>query len=154
MNMTNEEYNEYIKKKQPRSPLGMDMLRAFLVGGLICAGLALARQTDAGAVLDTGGNVDLEVLFLPGPASTVTDLAGVLDDTAGAVAGRTGPLDHEEALLRTDLAHAVASLAGGGAIAAARAAEPSSCRSHYIEYSARPRNNYQNRSSCRRAEPD
>ena len=38
MNMTNEEYNEYIKKKQPRSPLGMDMLRAFLVGGLICAG--------------------------------------------------------------------------------------------------------------------
>ena len=38
MNMTNEEYNEYIKKKQPRSPLGIDMLRAFLVGGLICAG--------------------------------------------------------------------------------------------------------------------
>ena len=38
MHMTNEEYNEYIRKKQPRSPLGMDMLRAFLVGGLICAG--------------------------------------------------------------------------------------------------------------------
>ena len=34
MHMTNEEYNEYIRKKQPRSPLGMDMLRAFLVGGL------------------------------------------------------------------------------------------------------------------------
>ena len=29
-----KEYNEYIKKKQPRSPLGMDMLRAFLVGAL------------------------------------------------------------------------------------------------------------------------
>ena len=38
MHMTNEEYNEYIRKKQPRSPLGMDVLRAFLVGGLICAG--------------------------------------------------------------------------------------------------------------------
>ena len=38
MHMTNEEYNEYIRKKQPRSPLGMDMLHAFLVGGLICAG--------------------------------------------------------------------------------------------------------------------
>ena len=30
MHMTNEEYNEYIRKKQPRSPLGMDMLRDFL----------------------------------------------------------------------------------------------------------------------------
>ena len=28
MNMTNEEYNEYIKKKQPRSPLGMFVLRS------------------------------------------------------------------------------------------------------------------------------
>ena len=36
MDMTNEEYGKYIKKKQPRSPLGKDMLRAFLVGGLIC----------------------------------------------------------------------------------------------------------------------
>ena len=38
MHMTNEEYKEYIRKKKPRAPLGMDMLRAFLVGGLICAG--------------------------------------------------------------------------------------------------------------------
>ena len=36
MNMTNEEYNEYIKKRQPKSPLGKDMLLAFLIGGAIC----------------------------------------------------------------------------------------------------------------------
>lgn len=41
-------------------------------------GFALARQTDAGTVLDAGGNVDLEVLFLPGPAGAATDLAGIL----------------------------------------------------------------------------
>ena len=28
MDMTNPEYKEYVKKKQPRSPLGRDMLRA------------------------------------------------------------------------------------------------------------------------------
>lgn len=36
MKMTNEEYNEYLKKMSPPSPLGKDMLKAFLVGGLIC----------------------------------------------------------------------------------------------------------------------
>lgn len=36
MNMTNEEYNEYIKRRQPKSPLGKDMLLAFLIGGAIC----------------------------------------------------------------------------------------------------------------------
>ncbi len=36
MNMTNEEYNQYIKNRQPKSPLGKDMLFAFLIGGAIC----------------------------------------------------------------------------------------------------------------------
>ena len=36
MNMTNDEYGSYIKKRQPKSPLGKDMLLAFLVGGVIC----------------------------------------------------------------------------------------------------------------------
>src|SRR5204863_6012203 len=51
--------------------------------------------------------------------------AGLLDHFAGAVADRAGPLDHEEALLRADLAMAAALLAlvhggaglGAGAIA-------------------------------------
>ena len=36
MDMTNAEYNEYVKTRQPRSPLLPDMLKAFAVGGLIC----------------------------------------------------------------------------------------------------------------------
>lgn len=35
-NMTNEQYNEYVKKMSPNSPLWMDMLKAFVSGGLIC----------------------------------------------------------------------------------------------------------------------
>ncbi len=36
MKMTNGEYAKYVKEKTPRSKTGADMLKAFLVGGLIC----------------------------------------------------------------------------------------------------------------------
>ncbi len=36
MKMTNEEYARFAEKHAPRSPLWRDLLRAFLVGGLIC----------------------------------------------------------------------------------------------------------------------
>ena len=36
MQMSKEEYAAYVKAKMPRSPLGKDLLWAFLVGGLIC----------------------------------------------------------------------------------------------------------------------
>jgi stage V sporulation protein AC len=36
MNMTNAEYNRYIRDKAPKSPLWGDLVKAFLVGGLIC----------------------------------------------------------------------------------------------------------------------
>ena len=36
MNMTNEEYKNYSDSHQPRSRLVPNMLKAFLVGGLIC----------------------------------------------------------------------------------------------------------------------
>ncbi len=34
--MSKEEYGKYVKAKSPKSPLLSDMLKAFLVGGLIC----------------------------------------------------------------------------------------------------------------------
>ena len=36
MKMTNGEYAKYVKEKTPKSKTGADMLKAFLVGGLIC----------------------------------------------------------------------------------------------------------------------
>ena len=37
MNYSNEEYQEYIKEKSPNSKLLRNMLRAFFIGGGICA---------------------------------------------------------------------------------------------------------------------
>lgn len=35
--MTNKQYAEFVKKKSPPSPIWGDLLRAFLIGGVICA---------------------------------------------------------------------------------------------------------------------
>ena len=81
MHMTNEEYNEYIRKKQPHSPLGMDMLRAFLVGGLICAGGEGLRTLYISFGLDAesaGTAVSISLVFL---GALFTGL-GLYDDIA------------------------------------------------------------------------
>lgn len=47
MKMTNSEYNEYIKGMAPGSPLAGDLVKAFIVGGLICClgqGLSMAYE--------------------------------------------------------------------------------------------------------------
>lgn len=36
MNMSKKEYNRYVARLAQKSPLGRDLLRSFLVGGLIC----------------------------------------------------------------------------------------------------------------------
>lgn len=36
MHMTNEEYGNYVNQISPKSPMGKDVLLAFLVGGAIC----------------------------------------------------------------------------------------------------------------------
>ena len=36
MKMTNSEYDKFIRKNAPKSPLGKDMALAFLFGGIIC----------------------------------------------------------------------------------------------------------------------
>ena len=36
MNMSKNEYNRYVARLAQKSPLGKDLLRSFLVGGLIC----------------------------------------------------------------------------------------------------------------------
>ena len=36
MDMSNQEYADYIAKRAPKSPFGLDLLKAFLIGGAIC----------------------------------------------------------------------------------------------------------------------
>ena len=81
MKMTNAEYAEYVRQRQPASPLGADMAKAFLVGGLLCClgealgsfygSLGLARE-------DAGCAVSITLVFL---GALLTGL-GVYDDMA------------------------------------------------------------------------
>ncbi len=81
MDMTKEEYGKYLRDRQPRSPLGRDMLRAFLVGGLICTlgqGLSLLFQ-NAGLGAETAGTaVSVTLVFL----GAVLTGSGIYDDIA------------------------------------------------------------------------
>src|SRR5690606_16012622 len=62
------------------------------------AGLALAGEPDAGAVLDAGRDVDRERPLLGDAALARALAARVLDGVAAAMALRAGALDGEEAL--------------------------------------------------------
>lgn len=68
MNMTNREYNEYIKGMAPKSPLAGDLVKAFIVGGLICCvgeGLSMFYKGYAGlAEEDAATAVSMTLVFL------------------------------------------------------------------------------------------
>src|SRR5262249_46132494 len=66
------------------------------------ARLALAREPDAGAILDAGGDVDRKRALARHPPGARARRAGIIDDLAAALAGRTGPLEREETLGVTD----------------------------------------------------
>ena len=52
MDMTPKEYQEYVKKKAPKSPIVKDTALAFLVGGAICALGQLIQNGFAGMGLE------------------------------------------------------------------------------------------------------
>lgn len=81
MKMTRSEYNEYIKRRQSPSPLGKDMLLAFLTGGAICCvGQALRLfYTGRGLSEEDAGTAVSVTLVLIGAVLTAL---GVYDDIA------------------------------------------------------------------------
>ena len=52
MDMTPQEYQAYVKKKEPKSPLLKDMLLAFVIGGAICTVGQLIQNGWSAAGLD------------------------------------------------------------------------------------------------------
>lgn len=101
MNMDNRTYQKFVKARAPKSPLWQDCLRAFLIGGLICAFaqallegfLALKIESETAKTL-----VPITLIFL---AALFTGL-GIFDDIAKfAGAGTLVPI--------TGFANAVAS---------------------------------------------
>ena len=79
--MTNEEYAKRVKKASPPSPLGMNALRAFLVGGSICALGQGLNQLYQGFGMDqegAGTAASVTLIFL---AALLTGL-GIFDNIA------------------------------------------------------------------------
>src|SRR5262245_17579260 len=75
------------------------------------SGLALARQTDAVALVDAGGDLHRKGLVRLDAARTAASSARLGDDLAYAVATRAGLLDGEETLLHPNLPLSAASRA-------------------------------------------
>ena len=81
MDMTNQQYNQYVSAKAKPSPIAKDMVWAFCVGGTICAGgqiLSNLYQSWGASKEDAGTWVSITLIFL---ASLLTGL-GVFDDIA------------------------------------------------------------------------
>ena len=72
MNMTPQEYQNYVRRMQKKSPLGKDMALAFLIGGLICAAgqgilngwLAAGLREEDAAAFQNAYTADGDVLRL------------------------------------------------------------------------------------------
>ena len=101
MKMTNGEYNQYIRKKQPKSKCLRNTLRAFLVGGAICVlgqGLGQLYARWGASEQNAATWVSVTLIFL---SALLTGL-GVYDDIARfAGAGTLVPI--------TGFANAIAS---------------------------------------------
>jgi len=81
MKMTNEQYGEYVKKKSPPSPLVKNMLKAFLVGGLICClgqGIGAICQSFGMNERDSASAVSILLILL----SALLTGFGLYDDIA------------------------------------------------------------------------
>ncbi len=82
MQMNKETYKQYADARAPRSPLGRDCLRAFLIGGLICClgqGLILLYTEVCGLSREDAGT--LEAVTLVAVAAILTGF-GVFDRIA------------------------------------------------------------------------
>lgn len=81
MDMSNQEYNQYVMSKAKPSPLLKDLCWAFVVGGLICMGGQGLRGLYQSAGLspdDAGTAVSITLIFL---TALLTGL-GLFDDVA------------------------------------------------------------------------
>lgn len=75
MRMSKKEYCEFVKQREPKSPLGMDLLRAFVVGGLICCiGQALSMLYERYAGLDKESAGTAVSITLVGLSAILTGL--------------------------------------------------------------------------------
>ena len=78
MNMTPQEYQQYVKQKAPKSPLLKDTVLAFVVGGAICVvgQLILNGWTAAGLEEKTAGTATSCTLVFLSALRTLVPITG------------------------------------------------------------------------------
>lgn len=86
--MTNEEYKKYSEERQPRSRTGLNMAKAFAVGGLICCIGELIAQLYANAGLSTDEAASATSITLVLLGALLTGL-GIYDRLANFAGGGT-----------------------------------------------------------------
>ena len=86
MNLSKQEYQEYVKKMSPDSPLWKDVLNAFWTGGLICVlGQLILNGYDALGLSETNAATAASVtLIFLGALLTGLGLYGKIAKLAGA----------------------------------------------------------------------
>ena len=86
MNMTKKDYRDFVNKKSPNSPMGANLVHAFLVGGLICAaGQGIINgYMAAGLSRDDAGTAASITLVLIGVVLTALGVYDKLAKFAGA----------------------------------------------------------------------
>src|SRR5450631_940342 len=83
------------------------------VGAALHPGLAESGESNAGFVLDAGGNPGVNNFLLNGPAFAAALGAGVADHASRTLAGRARARNAEETLLIAHLTATTATPAGG-----------------------------------------
>ena len=86
--MTNEEYKNYAEQHQPRSRCGINMLKAFVVGGLICCIGQLINDLIMGGGLDRESAATATSICLVFLGALLTGM-GVYDRLAKFAGGGT-----------------------------------------------------------------
>ena len=90
--MTEKEYAKLVKSMQPRSPLGKDCLKAFLIGGLICAIGQLCLNGYTALGLDKDGASTATCITLITLSALLTGLSLYDDIAKHAGAGTLVPI--------------------------------------------------------------
>ena len=90
--MTEKEYGKLIKNMEPRSPIGKDCLKAFLVGGLICCIGQLIMNSYAALGLDKEDAGTATSMTLVALSALLTGLSLYDDIAKHAGAGTLVPI--------------------------------------------------------------
>ena len=90
LHMAKQEYSNYVDKMTPNSKLGIDMVKAFLVGGLICciAQGVLNAWTAAGFDKKDAGTLTSMTMVFIGVMLTAMQIYDNIAKFAGAGIGR------------------------------------------------------------------